>query len=90
MASQYDETKRDLDQDDDMDMGDDETLNTAEDSKAQPSEDYNIASREKLRCELSSQIEAFLAKGGKINEIPNRPVSERPGKPASDFTGSLM
>ncbi|MDO3385827.1 hypothetical protein QWI17_08260 [Gilvimarinus sp. SDUM040013] len=90
MASQYDETEQDLDQDDDMEVEDDESLNTAASGKAQPTEDYNIASREKLRCELSCQIEAFLAKGGKINEIPNRPVSERPGKPASDYTGSLM
>lgn len=91
MASQYDETEQDLDQDD-MDVEDDDVLSADADDtdRDQPLEDYNIASREKLREELSSQIEAFLAKGGKINQIPNKPVSDRPSKPASEYTGSLM
>ncbi|MBU2885506.1 hypothetical protein KO507_07005 [Gilvimarinus agarilyticus] len=90
MASQYDETEQNLDQNDDMESEETEALSVAVTGKVHSAEDYNIASREKLRTELSCQIEAFLARGGKINEIPNHPVSSRPGKPASDFTGSLM
>lgn len=91
MASQYelDET-RDLDQDEEVEMDDQEEMRASEETRAQPPEDFSIASREKLRSELSQQIEAFLARGGKINEVPNQCASDRPGKPASEFSGSLM
>ncbi|MDO3383051.1 hypothetical protein [Gilvimarinus algae] len=90
MASQYElDEDRDLDQDDDIEVSDEE-VSAADDSKAQPLEDFSIASREKLRTELSQQIEAYLARGGKINEVPNRAASDRPSKPASEYTGSLM
>ncbi|MCP8899990.1 hypothetical protein [Gilvimarinus xylanilyticus] len=91
MASQYelDET-RNLDRDEELDSEDSDTVETASESTGASSEDFNIASRERLRTELSQQVEAFLARGGKINEIPNQSANNRPGKPASDYTGSYF
>lgn len=54
-------------------------------SKAELPEDFSIAARQRLRDELSSQVEAFLAQGGQIREIPSSLNSSRPKKPVSDF-----
>ena len=92
MASQYELTDdQELEQDaDDVEINEEELSVSAESDKARPPEDFNIASRQKLREELSSQIESFLANGGRINEVPSHSSTERPGKPASEFTGRLM
>ncbi|HEY7886175.1 MAG TPA: hypothetical protein VIC08_14620 [Cellvibrionaceae bacterium] len=91
MASQYemnDETEIEQDADD-MDLNDDE-LSASDSDKNQPLEDFNIASRQKLREELSQQIEAFLAGGGKINEVATPMLTDRPSKPASEYSDRLM
>lgn len=50
-------------------------------------EDFSIASRQKARDELASQIEAFLARGGKIQEIDPNVTADPPKKPAPDYGG---
>lgn len=92
MASQYElNENHELDDDTDVEIDDGEELSVSDDEKSQPQEDFNIASRERVRMELQEQIEAFLAKGGKINEIPNRAAETiRPSKPANEHSGRLM
>lgn len=50
-------------------------------------EDFSIASRQKARDELEEQIAAFLAKGGKINEVPANVTADPPKKPTPDYGG---
>ena len=50
-------------------------------------EDFSIASRQKARDELEAQIAAFLAKGGKINEVPANVTADPPKKPTPDYGG---
>lgn len=90
MASQY-ELSESHTLDDEVDAVDSDDLNASDDSKNQPQEDFNIVSRERVRSQLQSQIEAFLARGGKIDEIPNRATDNyRPGKPANEYSGSFI
>lgn len=55
--------------------------------RSEPLEDFSIAARQRMREELNAQVEAFLARGGKINELPTAFNSVPPKKPASDFGG---
>lgn len=50
-------------------------------------EDFSIASRQKARDELEEQIAAFLARGGKINEVPANVTADPPKKPTPDYGG---
>ncbi|MEN0037277.1 MAG: hypothetical protein AAGC78_09420 [Cellvibrio sp.] len=50
-------------------------------------EDFSIASRQKARDELEDQIAAFLARGGKINEVPANVTADPPKKPTPDYGG---
>lgn len=50
-------------------------------------EDFSIASRQKAREELEAQIAAFLARGGKINEVPANVTADPPKKPTPDYGG---
>lgn len=43
--------------------------------------------RENLRKQLQSDVEAFLASGGRINEIPPNVVADPPKKPQSNYGG---
>lgn len=45
------------------------------------------AMREAMRQQLQSDVEAFLARGGRINEIPANVVSDPPKKPQSNYGG---
>lgn len=45
------------------------------------------AAREALRQQLQSDVEAFLARGGVISEIPPNVVSDPPRKPQSNYGG---
>lgn len=47
----------------------------------------SIAARENLRKQIQSDVEAFLAAGGVINEIPPNVVSDPPRKPQSNYGG---
>lgn len=53
-------------------------------------EDFSVAARQRLREELSRQIDAFLARGGRIDEIPSALNSTPPKKPVSDYSDRLM
>lgn len=50
-------------------------------------EDFSIASRQKIRDELEDQVAAFLARGGKINEVAPNVTADPPKKPAPDYGG---
>ncbi len=50
-------------------------------------EDFSIASRQKVRNEIEDQIAAFLARGGKINEVPPNVTADPPKKPTPDYGG---
>ncbi|ACE85916.1 hypothetical protein [Cellvibrio japonicus] len=82
----------------DADEDDDESLDSDEASyagsgggskAAEPDviEDFSIASRQKVRDELESQIAEFLARGGKISEVPANVTADPPKKPTSDYGG---
>jgi len=47
----------------------------------------SVAAREALRQQLQSDVEAFLARGGVIHEIPPNVVSDPPRKPQSNYGG---
>lgn len=55
------------------------------------SDDYDDSGasimRESLRLQLQSDVEAFLARGGSISEIPANVVSDPPKKPQSNYGG---
>lgn len=48
-------------------------------------QDFSIAARQRLRDELARQVDVFLARGGRIHELPSNLNSGRPKKPVSDF-----
>ena len=54
---------------------------------AEALEDFSIASRQKVRDELEDQVAAFLARGGKINEVPANVTADPPKKPSPDYGG---
>jgi hypothetical protein len=45
----------------------------------------SIASRQKLRSQMDNEIEAFLQKGGAINEIDDNVMADPPRKPTSNY-----
>lgn len=51
------------------------------------SEDEDSSFRHGLRQQLQSDVEAFLASGGKITEVPPNVVSDPPKKPQSNYGG---
>jgi hypothetical protein len=84
----------DLLDDSEQDDLDDETLEADEEPvAASPAksdvtmDEFSIAARQRLREELNAQVEAFLARGGKINEIPPTFSADPPKKPTSDYGG---
>lgn len=50
-------------------------------------DDASITAREAVRKQLQDDIEAFLARGGKINEIPPNVVADPPRKPQNNYGG---
>ncbi|WP_191968503.1 hypothetical protein [Cellvibrio sp. KY-GH-1] len=50
-------------------------------------EDFSIASRQKVRDEIEDQVAAFLARGGKINEVAPNVTADPPKKPTPDYGG---
>ena len=48
---------------------------------------YDTTGREQIRQQLQSDVEAFLAKGGRINEIEPNVVADPPRKPQSNYGG---
>ncbi|MCR6653280.1 MAG: hypothetical protein NVV73_18095 [Cellvibrionaceae bacterium] len=47
----------------------------------------SVVAREALRQQIQSDVEAFLARGGTISEIPPNVVSDPPRKPQSNYGG---
>lgn len=93
MASQYppivdddvDDVLEDEESPEDELEEDEETVELSDSSKSDVPEDFSIAARQRLRDELNQQVEAFLARGGQIREIPSSLNASRPKKPVSDF-----
>lgn len=50
-------------------------------------DETSAAARAALRNQLQSDVEAFLARGGTINEIPPNVVADPPKKPQSNYGG---
>ena len=47
----------------------------------------SVAAREALRQQIQNDVEAFLARGGVINEVAPNVVSDPPRKPQSNYGG---
>ena len=54
-------------------------------SKDEAAESRNIASRERVRSTMESEIEAFLNNGGKIDNIEPNVMGDPPRKPESNY-----
>lgn len=50
-------------------------------------EDRTVSSRAHIRNELSDQVQAFLSRGGKINEVEPLLRADPPRKPGNDYGG---
>lgn len=48
-------------------------------------EERTVASRQKQRDEMAKEIEAFLARGGKINHVEPNVTADPPRKPDNDY-----
>lgn len=94
MPSQALDEEDDLLDDSEQDDLDDETLEAADEPVAASSvkpdvtmDEFSIAARQRLRDELNAQVEAFLARGGKISEVPPTFSADPPKKPTPDYGG---
>lgn len=47
----------------------------------QYAEDFYLGSREHIRRQLDADMQAFLASGGEVNEVPSRLMADPPRKP---------
>ena len=65
--------------------GDDNDAVTADDLAAAASAHSSLAARNKMREAMQSEIEAFLAQGGKIQQIDDNVMSDPPKKPVSNY-----
>lgn len=96
MASQYPLNDNDVDDVlEDEESTEDEALDESEvetsySGKSETLEDFSVAARQRLREELARQVEAFLARGGHINEIPSSLNDIKPKKPVSDYGDRMM
>jgi hypothetical protein len=52
---------------------------------ADSADERTVASRQKMREEMAADIEAFLARGGKIAQIEPNVTADPPRKPDSDY-----
>ena len=69
-----------------MEAGDDEPVR-ASSADTVDDDDANMAVRNVLRKQIESDVEAFLARGGKISQIPPNVVADPPRKPESNYGG---
>lgn len=72
---------------DDTEAGDSEEEEiSAEDlAAAAASAHSSLAARNKVRESMQAEIEAFLAKGGKIQQIEDNVMADPPRKPVSNY-----
>ncbi len=54
-------------------------------SKDESPDERTVESRRRLREMLTTQVEEFLAKGGKIQKIPSNVTADPPKKPESNY-----
>ena len=54
-------------------------------SKEESAETRTVASRERVRSQLDSEIEAFLTQGGKIDNVAPNVMGDPPRKPESNY-----
>ena len=90
-----DEAVDDFDDNDEQEADDDGDDTEAADSSGESAgpavnhdevpEERTVASRQKLRDEMAQEIEAFLARGGKIAQIEPNVTADPPRKPDSDY-----
>lgn len=55
------------------------------DDKDESPERNTVDSRQKLREQLQSEVEAFLAQGGKIQEVDAHATADPPQKPTNNY-----
>jgi hypothetical protein len=55
------------------------------DNKDSRDADLSISSRDKVRKQLEDEIEAFLAKGGKIDQVAPNVTADPPQKPQNNY-----
>lgn len=48
-------------------------------------ESRTVAARDPVRCQLQSEIDAFLAQGGKITQVEANLRADPPRKPTSNY-----
>ena len=69
----------------------DEMIAPDDDVVIEPESDVNdcssLTAKEAERLRLQAEVEAFLASGGKINQIPPNVVADPPRKPESNYGG---
>ena len=54
-------------------------------SREETADSRNVASRNRLRDKVGSEVEEFLARGGKINHIERNVTSDPPKRPVSHY-----
>ncbi len=70
---------------DDDDFVETDDSGTTTDIEMISDEAFNIAVKNRVRDELAKQVEAFLAQGGKINNVDANVSSDPPKKPSSNY-----
>ncbi|WP_226668537.1 hypothetical protein [Microbulbifer aggregans] len=65
-------------------MKDEQSTTRSKDSE-EFGEERTVTSRQRARSELSSEVEAFLAGGGAINEIAPEVTADPPRKPQPKY-----
>lgn len=73
--------------DEELPSSDDVSYAVSSKAPVEAIEDFSIASRQKIRAELEAQMAAFLARGGKIDEVKPNVTADPPKKPAPDYGG---
>lgn len=54
-------------------------------SREDSADSRTVASRKRLRDQLSDEIQAFLAKGGKIDQVASHVTADPPKRPNSNY-----
>jgi hypothetical protein len=72
---------------DDQDVADDTEAEPVEERvvREERLEDHTVDSRKKLREQLQSEVEAFLARGGKIQVVDANITADPPQKPTNNY-----
>ena len=81
--------------DDDLNDDDSSEIDTtdtddSDDSVSMSDSIAAMADKEAERLRLQADIEAFLARGGKIVEVPTNAVNDPPRKPVSSYGGQSL